>query len=249
MRTEADTNAATAQPRGRIALLALGGLAAALLAVVLPAFVLGGTTTPPLLPDESAAAVAIAPIAPPAPPAEAYERPWTPEEVAAVTNLALAGLPPDQQLQIGFYLMSPDERARWAAMVGSAAAEVTEQPITWVVRTFPVGTPLPPGSIVISDPSQIPGNTGSPVAAVPAGSVWDDLAWCESGGNWATSTGNGYYGGLQFLESTWISYGGQQFAAYPHLATREQQIAVAERVLAHVGWGAWPACSRKLGLR
>ena len=59
--------------------------------------------------------------------------------------------------------------------------------------------------------------------------MWDDLAECESGGNWAINTGNGYYGGLQFLGSTWIAYGGEEFAARADLATREQQIVVAER--------------------
>jgi len=78
--------------------------------------------------------------------------------------------------------------------------------------------------------------------------VWDDLAECESGGNWAINTGNGYYGGLQFLDSTWDAYGGEQFASRADLATREQQIVVAERIRADVGFRAWPACSRKYGL-
>ena len=78
------------------------------------------------------------------------------------------------------------------------------------------------------------------------GTVWDRLAQCESGGNWAINTGNGYSGGLQFLPSTWRAYGGSGMA---HQNSREEQIRVAERVLADVGWGAWPACTRKLGLR
>ncbi len=82
--------------------------------------------------------------------------------------------------------------------------------------------------------------------AVPSGSVWDQLAQCESGGNWAINTGNGYYGGLQFSLSTWRAYGG---TGMPHENSREQQIAVAERVQAAQGWGAWPSCTRKLGLR
>lgn len=85
--------------------------------------------------------------------------------------------------------------------------------------------------------------------AVANGSKWDDLAQCESGGNWSINTGNGYQGGLQFHSQTWNAYGGQQYAPRADLATREQQIAVAERVLAVQGWGAWPACSAKLGLR
>ncbi|MDO5671027.1 MAG: DUF3235 domain-containing protein, partial [Corynebacterium sp.] len=61
-------------------------------------------------------------------------------------------------------------------------------------------------------------------------------------------TGNGYHGGLQFSPSTWRAYGGTEFAPYAYQATREQQIAVAERTLAGQGWGAWPACSARLGL-
>ena len=78
--------------------------------------------------------------------------------------------------------------------------------------------------------------------------VWDQLAQCESGGNWAINTGNGYYGGLQFNLATWQSYGGGEFAAYPHEATREQQIIVAERLHAARGFQPWPACRVKLGL-
>ena len=77
-------------------------------------------------------------------------------------------------------------------------------------------------------------------------SVWDDLADCESGGNWAINTGNGYYGGLQFNLSTWQSYGG---SGYPHENSREEQIAVATRLRdANGGYGAWPHCSQQLGL-
>jgi len=78
--------------------------------------------------------------------------------------------------------------------------------------------------------------------------VWDDLAQCESGGNWAINTGNGYYGGLQFSYDTWHGYGGGEFAEYPHEATREEQITVAERLRAARGFQPWPACRIKLGL-
>ena len=88
-------------------------------------------------------------------------------------------------------------------------------------------------------------NAAVPSAAAPA-STWDSLAQCESGGNWATNTGNGYSGGLQFSQSTWAAYGGTGSAAN---ASREQQIAVAQKVQARQGWGAWPACAAKLGLR
>ena len=78
------------------------------------------------------------------------------------------------------------------------------------------------------------------------GSVWDRLAACEAGGNWAINTGNGYYGGLQFSLATWRGLGG---SGLPSDASREQQIALGQRLQAAQGWGAWPSCSRKLGLR
>ena len=75
---------------------------------------------------------------------------------------------------------------------------------------------------------------------------WDRVAGCESGGNWAINTGNGYHGGLQFSPSTWSGHGGGEFAPAAYLATKEEQIAVAERVLANQGKGAWPTCGRGL---
>lgn len=81
--------------------------------------------------------------------------------------------------------------------------------------------------------------------ATTSTSTWDSLAQCESGGNWATNTGNGYTGGLQFSPTTWAAYGGTGSAAD---ASREQQIAVAEQVQAAQGWGAWPSCAAQLGL-
>jgi len=86
----------------------------------------------------------------------------------------------------------------------------------------------------------------APVASADTGTAWDKLAQCESTGNWSINTGNGFSGGLQFTPSTWRAFGGTGAA---HHASREEQIVVAERVLAKQGWGAWPACSRKLGLR
>ncbi len=78
------------------------------------------------------------------------------------------------------------------------------------------------------------------------GTVWDSLAQCESGGNWAINTGNGYYGGLQFNLQTWRGYGG---SGYPHQNSREEQIRIATKVRdARGGYGAWPACSQSLGL-
>ena len=89
---------------------------------------------------------------------------------------------------------------------------------------------------------------GAGTAASAASSVnWDAIAQCESTGNWQINTGNGYYGGLQFSQSTWAAYGGTQYAARADLATRDQQIAIAEKVLAGQGIGAWPTCGAQAG--
>lgn len=78
--------------------------------------------------------------------------------------------------------------------------------------------------------------------------VWDQIAQCESTGNWAINTGNGFYGGIQFTQSTWDGFGGQEYAPRADLATREEQIAVGKKVQAAQGWGAWPACTAAMGL-
>lgn len=96
---------------------------------------------------------------------------------------------------------------------------------------------------------QAPQPAAAPAPSVSNGNTWDALAQCEAGGNWNINTGNGYSGGLQFHPQTWTGHGGGAYAATAGSATREQQIAIAEKVLASQGWGAWPACSSKLGLR
>jgi LysM repeat protein len=116
--------------------------------------------------------------------------------------------------------------------------------------------PLPaPAPVPVSAPVQqraAPVTRSSQVQSTPAPaiigdvSVWDAIARCESGGNWAINTGNGYYGGLQFTLSSWRGVGG---SGYPNEASREEQIARAEMLRARQGWGAWPACTSKLGLR
>ncbi|MFF2122235.1 transglycosylase family protein [Kitasatospora sp. NPDC058184] len=85
-------------------------------------------------------------------------------------------------------------------------------------------------------------------ASAATSSTWDAVAQCESGGNWSTSTGNGFHGGLQFSPSTWAAYGGTAYASQANKATKAQQIAVAEKVLASQGAGAWPVCSQRAGL-
>jgi len=87
---------------------------------------------------------------------------------------------------------------------------------------------------------------GAPANA--AGSVWDAVAACESGGNWAINTGNGYQGGLQFSSSTWRAAGGTRYAPRADLASKAAQIATAQRVLASQGPGAWPTCGKRAGL-
>jgi resuscitation-promoting factor RpfB len=90
---------------------------------------------------------------------------------------------------------------------------------------------------------------GTGVPPVDHGDVWDAISRCEAGGNWAINTGNGYFGGVQFDQSTWERNGGLRFASRADLATREEQIAVAEVTRARQGWGAWPVCSGRAGAR
>jgi uncharacterized protein YabE (DUF348 family) len=117
------------------------------------------------------------------------------------------------------------------------STKVTNKPRTQVVL---VGTK----KAKVVSPSK--SHSSGQVASVASGSVWDKIAKCESGGNWAINTGNGFYGGLQFTLSTWHAYGG---SGMPNKAGRAQQIAVAKKVQKAQGWGAWPACTSKLGLR
>jgi uncharacterized protein YabE (DUF348 family) len=128
------------------------------------------------------------------------------------------------------------------------STKVTDTPRDRVIL---VGTkaPKPPKSPQPSQSqtaSRSSGPSRSTAPSVPSGGVWDRLAQCESGGNWSINTGNGFYGGLQFTPSTWRGYGG---TGMPHEASRAEQIAVAKRVQAGQGWGAWPACTAKLGIR
>ena len=136
---------------------------------------------------------------------------------------------PTFRMSVAYLNASADGRAaldRYLVPQPPAPAPVAATPAAMVTAAAPVATP-----------------------AVANGSVWDRLAQCEASGNWATHTANGFSGGLQFASSTWTGFGGGQYAPQAWQASREQQIAVAERVLASSGWGAWPACSRKLGLR
>jgi LysM repeat protein len=95
--------------------------------------------------------------------------------------------------------------------------------------------------VAIAAPLMAAGNASAATA-----SEWDTVASCESGGNWSINTGNGYYGGLQFSASTWAAYGGTAYASTANQASKSQQIAVAEKVLAAQGKGAWPTCGTGL---
>lgn len=135
-----------------------------------------------------------------------------------------------------------DEVAQLADEVGvsplalqGAVNTVKAPPKTYLIHEGLIDPPAPPR------PADAP--------ARAAYGMWDRLAACESSGNWRINTGNGYFGGVQEDMSFWRRHGGTAFAARPDLATREQQIIVAERGLAAQGWGAWPRCSLRLGLR
>ncbi|CAN5636133.1 hypothetical protein BH10ACT1_BH10ACT1_26470 [soil metagenome] len=136
--------------------------------------------------------------------------------------------------------------AAGTAQKADAAAPAPPAPTT---TTTVAPTTVPPTT---APPVTAPPATAAPApapAAAPAvsnGSDWDRLAQCEAGGNWAINTGNGYYGGLQFSAQSWRAVGG---SGLPHQASRETQIAMGERLRSAQGWGAWPACSAKLGLR
>jgi hypothetical protein len=140
----------------------------------------------------------------------------------------------------------------------NAPADRAANPVTAVddapqTATAPAPDPAPEPAPA-PGPAPEPEPEPEPVAASTSGvarSTWEALAGCESNGDWTIDTGNSFYGGLQFNLKSWIWAGGQRYAEYPHHATKDQQIAVAERLLAihPAGWGAWPACSAKLGLR
>ncbi|MBA3757378.1 transglycosylase family protein [Candidatus Saccharibacteria bacterium] len=140
-------------------------------------------------------------------------------------------------------LIYPGDKVR----VPSAEEQIAERALPVEAVKPPVVKPAP-----VRKPTAVKSyqRTNAPRApvAVSSGSEWDRLAQCESGGNWAINTGNGYYGGVQFDRGTWLGNGGGVYAPTANLATREQQIAIASKVQAARGWSPWPACSAKLGL-
>jgi uncharacterized protein YabE (DUF348 family) len=122
------------------------------------------------------------------------------------------------------------------ASTKEVTSKVLAQPVTELVT---VGTK--------PKPTQTPSQTSQPPAPSTGDtSAWDRIAACESGGNWQSNTGNGYYGGLQFDHSTWVAYGGDAYATNANLATKAEQIAIAEKVkAASGGYSAWPVCGQK----
>lgn len=127
---------------------------------------------------------------------------------------------------------------------------VTKEPVDAEVLVGTKKRPTPKPAESSSAQKSSSSNTAAPKAnTTNVGGAWQKLAQCESGGNWSINTGNGYYGGLQFSASSWAAAGGTQYAPLPHQATPAQQIATAEKLRANGGWGHWPACSARLGLR
>ncbi|WP_319454591.1 MULTISPECIES: transglycosylase family protein [unclassified Mycobacterium] len=110
---------------------------------------------------------------------------------------------------------------------------------------------LPVANVVLTPAQEgvlrVGAKPGTEVPPVSNGRTWDTLSQCEAGGNWSINTGNGFYGGVQFDQNTWERNGGLRYAQRADLATREEQIAIAEVTRARQGWGAWPVCSGRLG--
>ncbi len=138
-------------------------------------------------------------------------------------------------LLVGQRLRLPASGHVTPAIARAAQAAVPAPPPPSPAPTTPVSYSQP-------DPSAAAPVSSQAAAPSAAGANWNAIATCESGGNWSINTGNGFYGGLQFTQQTWLGYGGGQYASSANLATPSEQIAVAQRVLAGQGIGAWPVC-------
>ncbi|MCX4525080.1 MULTISPECIES: transglycosylase family protein [unclassified Streptomyces] len=145
----------------------------------------------------------------------------------------------------------PALRARFRRVRRAAPAAALVLVLPWVPAAAAASAPPPPapGPAAAGHPGS-PGVIGTgPGDCGPGGQwPWDCVADCESSGRWSVNTGNGFYGGLQFWQPTWEEHGGLAYAARADLATREQQIRVAEELLGTQGWDAWPVCSKRYGL-
>jgi len=131
--------------------------------------------------------------------------------------------------------------AKSATSTGRSAPSATST----IVTTAPATTANPSSKT----PAAGGANTVAAAPGLSDTSVWDTLAQCESGGNWATNTGNGLYGGVQIDQGAWLSNSGGAYAPLPSEATREQQIVIAEKVRAAHGYTPWSSCADNLGLR
>jgi hypothetical protein len=146
------------------------------------------------------------------------------------------------------------QRAAVQRAAGLQAQQVVLQARLQRARTELVAlqaAPADPPQQAVAAPTPAPSTGGSttdgpPPPPAPSGHDWTAVARCESGGDWSINTGNGYYGGLQFSQTTWDAFGGDAYAPRADLATQGQQIAVAEKVLAVQGPGAWPVCGALL---
>jgi hypothetical protein len=132
--------------------------------------------------------------------------------------------------------------ANLESLAEAVAPPTTAPPTTTTAPPPPPPPPPAPAPAPVVQPVSSGGGYNDPNN--PA--AWDRLAQCESGGNWAANTGNGYYGGIQFSMSSWQAVGG---TGYPNEASRETQIAMGQRLWNQGGWSHWPACSSKLGYR
>ncbi|MBE1552811.1 uncharacterized protein YabE (DUF348 family) [Mycobacterium sp. OAS707] len=157
-------------------------------------------------------------------------------------------LPPDNK-------QVPDPTLNMSRQVVEDPGTPGTQDVTFAVATVNgVETGRLPVANVVVNPARdgvlrIGAKPGTEVPPVTNGPVWDALSRCEAGGNWAINTGNGFYGGVQFDQNTWERQGGLRYAPRADLATREEQIAIAEVTRARQGWGAWPVCSGRIGAR
>jgi len=211
------------QPRARrTAMLALAGVVALTVVVAVPGLFRDG--------DARTVEAAAAPAGPATTTSTTETAPVDPADRLTIFDehkLAAIASNPVLRMNQAYIAASPEERA---------ALDLFFSP------------PPPPAPVVV--PVAAPAS--APVASAPAvssGSVWDRLAYCEAHNDWSTHTASGFSGGLQFADATWRSYGGGAYAPRAWQASREAQIAIAEKVLADAGWRAGPACSNKLGLR
>ena len=153
-----------------------------------------------------------------------------------------APTPPSPDISVD----SPSQRQRTDMLPNDKrpdAALVAKVRLAAMAITLPSASETSNHSTRITAPhSALPRTFLAPTAP---STVWDDIAQCESSGNWSINTGNGFHGGLQFTASTWKAFGGTRYASAAEHATREQQIVVAQEVQASQGWNAWPVCSKK----